>query len=507
MIDRLRDYGRLVFPLLIAAAAVVVHREVLSMPLLGHDTYAAIIASRIQSFSDLIGTFTEVLMDGRLWAGDFYRPIGNLFLAFDYSLWGLSSVGYQLTSMGVWCAVIVVLFLLCRSLLGSKAWVGPSFAAIVFALHPVALSVLPFPGRRTEMLMLLFVALALLALPQAMARASSSSNRSRFWFAGFMTLFAVASKETGAIAVPLVALHQFLLGGSHGLKDRLLYASRASIPAGALAASVLLGRFFVIGGVGGYHEQIGQNAAFFSKLLAFAPGYLCAVFSSGSFDAPGRRELATLVSICAVVLIALRLCYASRGSKPEHEEVLSRVPAALAIGGAWLLASILLACLSLNFSPRYLMPMVFSAGLVLGALVEGSAAIFRRRESSKCIEPLLAGIVLIAVALIALDGSAIRTDYPELRRATRVHAQLLDTFHERIAAASPDEVVRAALPEGVPVEARAVDDLWLIAPWGLQAWLELEYPDRGYEVNITPLPPGQGRHFWSVRLTPGRSQR
>jgi hypothetical protein len=503
MIDRLRDHGHLGFPLLIAAIAFAVQREVLSMPLLGHDTYPAIIASRIQNFSDFIGTFTEVLMDGRLWAGDFYRPIGNLFLAFDYLCWEMSSTGYQLTSLAVWCAAIVALYLLCRRLLGGTAWMGPSFAAIVFALHPAALSVLPYPGRRTEMLMLLFVALALLALPQTMARTASPKQRRQFWIAGAMTLLAVASKETGVIAVALVFLQQFSLVSGNGLKDRLLYASRASLPAGLLAAGVLFARFLVIGGVGGYHERASENATFLSKVFLFAPGYLSATFTSGSLDAPGLRDLATLVSVCAIVLLALRHWHLSRRRKYEHEVPLSRVPATLMIGGAWLITSTLLACLSLNSSPRYLIPMTFAAALLLGALAEGAVAIFRRGEGVQRIESTIALFALAAIALVALGGSAIRTDYPELRRAKRTHAQLLDAFRERIADASPHEVILASLPDSVPVEASAVDDLWLMAPWSLEAWLELEYPDRSYEVSVTPRPPELGRGYWPVMLMPG----
>jgi 4-amino-4-deoxy-L-arabinose transferase-like glycosyltransferase len=473
------------------------------MPLLGHDTYPAIIASRIQNFSDFIGTFTEVLMDGRLWAGEFYRPMGNLLLAFDYALWGTHPNGYQITSMGVWCAAIVVLYRLCRSWLGGHAWIGPSFAAIVFALHPAVLSVLPYPGRRTETLMLLFVALALLALPQARAQKGSPKGRLQFWTAGLMTLLAVASKETGVIAIALVFLHQFLLGRGGRLKDRLFYACRASLPSGMAAAVVLTGRFFVIGGIGGYHEQAGDKADFLSKILLYTPDYLSAVFVSGSLFSPDRAGVATGVSLCLIVGLGLRCVYVNRGRIEEPADTLDRVPTALVLGGVWLVMAIGLACSSLNFSPRYILPMTFATGLILGALAEGIVLVFRRKKGMQRTEPILAGAALVAIMLVVLGGSAIGTDYPELQIAARSHTQLLDAFDERFANSSASEQIHAALPDRIPVKSRAVDDFWVIAPWGLQAWLELEYPDRKYEVRLTQWPPGMAKSgYWPVALIP-----
>ena len=63
----------------------------------GLDTYPIIVSSRIKSFGDLVGTFTETLMDGR-YPWDFYRPLLNASIALDYAIWGLNAVGYQLTN-------------------------------------------------------------------------------------------------------------------------------------------------------------------------------------------------------------------------------------------------------------------------------------------------------------------------------------------------------------------------------------------------------------------------
>ena len=63
----------------------------------GHDNYPILIASRIRSWADFVGTFTEPLMDGR-YAGEFYRPLLNLSFAVDHALWGTAAWGFQLTN-------------------------------------------------------------------------------------------------------------------------------------------------------------------------------------------------------------------------------------------------------------------------------------------------------------------------------------------------------------------------------------------------------------------------
>ena len=80
--------------ILLAILGVVffTYRDTLGMALLGFDTYAVILASRIRGVPDLAGTFTEVWMDGRLPLGDFYRPVSNLSISLDYAIWGNRSL-------------------------------------------------------------------------------------------------------------------------------------------------------------------------------------------------------------------------------------------------------------------------------------------------------------------------------------------------------------------------------------------------------------------------------
>lgn len=495
----LSTHLRRILPLLIATGAFAVHAEYLQLPLLGYDGYATILASRIQSPSDFIGTFTELMMDGRFPVGDFYRPMGNLSLAVDYAFWGTQTFGYQLTSMLLWCATIVALYRLTGRLLGGgRAWFGPALAALFFALHPACLSILPYPARRTETLMLLFVALALLAAP----RASASEDRRRQLAAGLFALFALASKETGIIAVPLVFLHQLIEVDAHDLRHRLARAISATAPAIVFCGLFLIAHSFVVGGIGGY--RIGSEVSYPSKLFDFGPQYLTTTFCSGAFDAAGTRGPLTLaISSALAVMVTWRLLM-ERREVGDQTACAPRTTLAITLAIVWFAASIGLACTSMQFSPRYVMPMTFSVGLLLGALAEGAARAIPEGQLAQRATAGAALVALAAIVWVGLNGSALHSRYPELRRASRIQGQLLDALTQRIES-SDYEYIDVDLNPRERVTARAVDDVWMIAPWSLEAWLELVHPERPYQVSVNVRDPADG--YWSLTLNPMQSGR
>ena len=95
-------------------AAFFAHRFVLDLELMGWDTYPTIAASRVRDLGDLLGGFSEELMDGRYPGGHFYRPLTNLVFALDHALWGLRPFGYQLTNLVILLAGVVAVFVLAR---------------------------------------------------------------------------------------------------------------------------------------------------------------------------------------------------------------------------------------------------------------------------------------------------------------------------------------------------------------------------------------------------------
>jgi hypothetical protein len=174
------------------------------------------------------------------------------------------------------------------------------------------------------------------------------------------------------------------------------------------------------------------------------------------------------------------------------------------ISGAWFAVSIGLACASFEFSPRYAMPITFSAAMLLGALVEGAVRALSHGRPAYRAAAGFALTALAAVAWVGLNGSALHTRYPELRRATRIQDQLLEALTQRIGSSSY-EYIDLELMQKVPVAARAVDDMWMIAPWGLQAWLELAHPDRPYQLKLKIRSAVPSDEYWSVTLNPQQS--
>ena len=105
-------------PILIGiATAVAVFAQTHSYGLFGFDSYPILLTSRVQNLHDLLGIFTEELMDGRF-EGRFYRPILNLSFALDAAIWKLNPLGFQLTNAILFGAAIAVTWILARRLLG-----------------------------------------------------------------------------------------------------------------------------------------------------------------------------------------------------------------------------------------------------------------------------------------------------------------------------------------------------------------------------------------------------
>ncbi|MBW1688242.1 MAG: hypothetical protein JRS35_24660 [Deltaproteobacteria bacterium] len=496
MTDKMRSYWHLAIPLAIAGGGLILHRGILRTTILGLDSYTLILTSRIRSFPEFIGTFTETRMDGRLSYADFYRPVDNLFLSMDYAFWGIEPFGYQLTSLLVWCSTIVALYLLMWRMLGPRSWIGPAIAALFYALHPSALSVIPVLARRPEMLVILFTALALSVLPRTPSRGAWKN----YLIAGLLTLLAVGSKETGVLTVGLIFIHQASSLDAGGVRERISCGLWASLPAAALTAGLIIVRHLAIGGFGGYHAASQQ--AFTAKLTEFAPEYFFAMLCSGYFDTPSSRVLVTTLSVVAIATVSLGLVWTSRN---KNDEALRRLPPILLLAASWLGATVLLSCMTTHFSPRHVLPMVFFVAMMLGALGEGIAAISRHKDWTTRSLAIVAGSVLLLVAIGALHGSPLVTRHPEMGQATRYQTQALSSLKEKIDSEPAGEVIDVDFRHKVPVHAKAVDDAWMISPWGLEAWLEIVYPERRFTVQPLRRQGMPIQDFWSVRLRQHRS--
>jgi 4-amino-4-deoxy-L-arabinose transferase-like glycosyltransferase len=174
----------------------------------------------------------------------------------------------------------------------------------------------------------------------------------------------------------------------------------------------------------------------------------------------------------------------------------------LALG--WLMPSLLIACASIHFSPRYALPMLAAFAMILGALGEGVGALLRRARGRERCFAVGSGLALLVVCGAALHGSPPITPYPELAKATKIQTDLLASIKQRLGTASSDKSLSVDLPRKVMVSATAVDHLWMMAPWTLEAWLELEYPERRFEVRRVEAQGKSSQRVWSVMVIPRR---
>lgn len=478
---------------LVFAAAFVLHIDNLDNALLGWDAYATIIASRIESSADLWGTFSEVMMNGRLPFGDFYRPVGNLFIAFDHAIWGLEPFGYQLTNLALWSLSASLVFLFARRLLGEGAILGPVVAAVFYILHPAVLSILSFAARRTETLQIVFILLALVSLPVSEGERSTP----RHLLAGLFAALAVGSKETGIIVLPLAFIHQLLMLEHTTVFGRAIAAYRAVVPAGVLVAGVLGTRLGVIGGMGGYH--MAPSMSFFERLVTFSPSYLQTVAVTGM---PGRLSAAGFLFLAILLVLVSVVIWLFLASRRWTQVQRWRVVALGAVGIFWLLCQVGLACMSFQFSPRYVVGMVAGLALVLAALVEGIW--ITRKVIGATTRPVLTfAAASMAVAMMpGLAGSTLWYDYPGLAEASWIQKGELRALADAMRINPPQRRTTITVRRQVGIMDDAVDHAWMLSPWGLQAWLEMSFPDTPIQVGLNNNA-RQSRSHWNLVLIPG----
>lgn len=139
-----------------------------------------------------------------------HRPVSTISLALDYWLWGDQPFGFKVTNLLIHLATFIVILLLARQLFQLSVGRGDNsdgfWPALViaglWAVHPLQVSTVLYVVQRMEMLAALFTVLSLLAYVAGRKRLQSGSSGG-WWLlvaAGFATILALFSKQTGALA-------------------------------------------------------------------------------------------------------------------------------------------------------------------------------------------------------------------------------------------------------------------------------------------------------------------
>jgi predicted membrane protein len=464
----------------VAAAVFGAYHGVLGLGMLGYDAYPMIATARIQSWSDLAGTFGEELMDGRFPGGHFYRPVTNLSIALDHALWGFDPFGYHLTDLLIFAINGTLLCAFARRLFGTDAWLAGLVAALVFVLHPMQLETIPVPPRRADSLCLGFALACLLSAAPA-GEPPGVRAKLRGALSAAFALLAAGSKETGVIAAPLVLGLVFLRSPAGCLAARAREALRHGLPSLAAVAFFVMVRAAVLGGFGGHPSEALLRKSSLSGL--FEP-YLANLL------APQRYELSGLwiAALCllALVLAALAVWKPPRRADARH----------LGSGFAFLL--LWLACLfaihSLADRARVWYATLFVApyAVFLGVITQLGVGLLREKRGALA---ALALVFALGLAGTHIRYSSLLHTYTEWAQAGALGEAFLARFARAVREAEPGSTLRfVRFPTRVdrPDEPPGVRSAVVFHDYSLQAWADLmlpEYPVRArMYVHGAPAP-------------------
>lgn len=222
---------------------------------------------------------------------DYYRPLGFLSFAADWSLWGDWPAAYHAASLALHLVNTLLVLMLARRVVGPGAGLA---AAAIFGLHPANTEAVYWASARFDLLATALALGALLAL--------AAPGRPRVVPGAILYLAALLTKES-VVAVPVAAVaYAWLLG-----RER---------PAALLRLCAWLG------GAGVIYVMLRQ--------------------ASGLPPAGGASRLPKLVAMAALLLLQFALAHPA--SEPLRRRLLARrnaaaALAALALAGAGVLAA------------------------------------------------------------------------------------------------------------------------------------------------------------------------
>jgi hypothetical protein len=453
--------------------------------LVGHDSYPLVLTARVQDAGDLLGSFTESLMDGR-YPGLYHRPLLNLSFALDHALWGLDAAGYQLTGALLFALAGFALFAAARRALGG-ALPGALVALLVFLLHESQLEVLPVPARRPELLCAACALFGLAAQLHPRRLASRWPLVPALWMLG-----AAASKETGYVLPAVAVLGVYLYAPDATRGARLVRALRAALVHAGVIGVLLVLRLQVLGGAGGPaplppgFEGPGplELTATLLRRLVVTPGHEPAVW-------PLWIAAFAALGVLKAWVLGLR---PAQGSGPAPETRHAR--AALALGMAWLGLVAGVYGVSRSIEAWYLLLPVVGLALVVGAGVELLRLQWTRGGPLARASAVSAALFLAVFAVGQVRHSPLWTEDDTWERATTASDEFFRRLSNRIERAAPGGVVNAPpLPVWVapPERGPGVRGGAVLEAYSVQAWAELVHPGRRLRVVMGPEgPPPSG---------------
>lgn len=218
-------------------------------------------APRPAAACTLLQSFAGDWLTGARGTGGWLRPVPRIAWWMDDVLFGIDRPwGYHLTNIVLHALNVAMVAILAQVLLAGgalarrrEAWVAegpaPVIAGILFGLFPPSAGAVSWVSGRTDLLATGFTLATLLAC------ASSIQTGRRLALVGIATALAGLSKETGFLTPAYVSVILLVQWASDRATPRGALVQPLIVSAGT-AAAVLAWRTFVLGGRGGYPEQL-----------------------------------------------------------------------------------------------------------------------------------------------------------------------------------------------------------------------------------------------------------
>lgn len=326
------------------------------------DDFIIVQQARAWTSANVVPLFTTAGGDG------FFRPLGYLSFVLDYKIGG--------TNPGWWHFVSLMLHLANSGMVAMLAarWglsnLASAVASALFAMHGTHLETAVWVAGRFDLLAVFFTLAALLLF-----------GRNTF-AAVLCTVAALCSKEAAYVIPGLVALMAW-----HEKREW-----RSILPYCMVALAAFLYRWILLGGIGGYRQQGGEELFYSLKLSTTAKAVLVRVWTSLYFPINWSFDPDRWVGVLALCYIAALLWLSVR-ARPSPVLRLALASLALAI-----LPPLHLLGGSADLSGGRLLylPSVFFC-VLLGASLENT-----NRTAA----------VAAATALVAFHAAALRHDLP-----------------------------------------------------------------------------------------------
>ncbi len=249
--SKVPEIHTVILSLFIVVLVFACYLPVLTMPLL-HDSYTHVYLAANGSWRAILNSFIT-----HPTAGDFFfRPLGYATFLIDSHWAAMSSLRWHLWNLCIHALNAIFVLLLAKRL-RFTAYTS-TIAATVFAIHGSRPETVAWVAARFDLLACFFSLLSLLTL-------QTYVKFRRFGWAGLTllwTLCAVLSKES-AYCLPVV---MFVLAFFYSWQDRK-HVYRLALLCSALVFLLLLHRFWLLGGPGGYQTQNGGSAVLHFNFL------------------------------------------------------------------------------------------------------------------------------------------------------------------------------------------------------------------------------------------------